>query len=43
MLPTPELYSADCGSYSISLHVLSPNDISAKQNFKIGPKIFPET
>ena len=30
-------YSADCGHYSITLHVLSPNDISAKQNFKIGP------
>lgn len=35
--PNPGTYSADCGSYSISLHVLSPNDISAKQNFKIGP------
>ncbi len=35
--PNPGTYSADCGNYSISLHVLSPNDISAKQNFKIGP------
>jgi len=35
--PDPETYTADCGHYSISLHVLSPNDISAKQNFKIGP------
>jgi len=35
--PNPGTYSADCGHYSISLHVLSPNDISAKQNFKIGP------
>jgi len=35
--PNPGTYSGDCGHYSISLHVLSPNDISAKQNFKIGP------
>lgn len=35
--PNPGTYSADCGHYSISLHVLSPSDISAKQNFKIGP------
>jgi hypothetical protein len=33
----PGVYTADCGHYFISLHVLSPNDISAKQNFKIGP------
>ena len=36
-VPNPGTYSADCGHYSISLHVFSPNDISAKQNFKIGP------
>jgi len=24
-------------SISFSLHMLSPNDVSAKQNFKIGP------
>lgn len=35
--PNPGTYTADCGHYSISLHVLSPDDISAKQNFKIGP------
>jgi len=35
--PNPGTYSADCGHYSISLHVLIPNGISAKQNFKIGP------
>jgi hypothetical protein len=35
--PNPGAYTADCGHYSISLHVISPNDISAKQNFKIGP------
>ncbi len=35
--PYPGTYSADCGHYSISLNVLSPNDISAKENFKIGP------
>jgi hypothetical protein len=35
--PSPGTFTADCGSYSISLHVLSPNDISAKENFKIGP------
>ncbi len=33
----PGAYTAGCGHYSISLHVLSPNDVSAKQNFKIGP------
>ena len=33
----PGAYTTDCGHYSISLHVLSPNDVSAKQNFKIGP------
>jgi hypothetical protein len=31
------LAHVDCGKYSITLHVLSPNDISAKKNFKIGP------
>jgi hypothetical protein len=36
-VPNAGTYTADCGHYSISLHVLSPNDISAKQNFKIGP------
>ncbi len=35
--PSPGAYTADCGNYSIRLHVLSPNDIAAKQNFKIGP------
>ena len=35
--PNSGTYSADCGYYSISLHVISPNDILAKQNFKIGP------
>jgi len=35
--PNAGTYPADCGHYSIRLHVLSPNDISAKQNFKIGP------
>ena len=35
--PNPGAYTTDCGHYSISLHVLSPNDISAQQNFKVGP------
>ena len=28
-------YNVDCGHYTITLHILSPNDISAKKNFKI--------
>ena len=36
--PNPgTLAHLDCGKYTITLHVLSPNDISAKKNFKIGP------
>jgi len=36
--PNPgALAHVDCGKYSITLHVLTPNDISAKKNFKIGP------
>jgi hypothetical protein len=36
--PNPgTLAHIDCGKYTIALHVLSPNDISAKKNFKIGP------
>ncbi len=35
--PDPGAYTADCGNYSITLHVLSPNDMSAKQNFKVEP------
>jgi hypothetical protein len=33
--PDPGAYSVDCGSYSVTLHVLSPNDMSATQNFKV--------
>lgn len=36
-VPGPGAYKADCGSYSITLHVLSPNDASATRNFKIEP------
>ncbi len=35
--PDPGAYKADCGNYTITLHVLSPNDISASQNFKVKP------
>lgn len=35
--PSPGAYSVDCGNYSITLHVLSPNDITAMQKFKIKP------
>ncbi len=31
----PGAYSADCGNYKITLHVLSPNDVSATKKFKI--------
>jgi len=35
--PDPGAYNVDCGNYTITLHILSPNDISAKKNFKISP------
>ncbi len=35
--PSPGAYTADCGHYKITLHVLSPNDTSASKSFKIGP------
>ena len=35
--PDPGAYSADCGHYTITLHVLSPNDISGSKNFKVEP------
>ncbi len=35
--PSPGAWTADCGKYTVTLHVLSPNDISASKNFKIGP------
>jgi hypothetical protein len=33
----PGAYSVDCGNYSITLHVLSPNDVSATKKFKVKP------
>lgn len=36
-VPGPGAYTADCGNYSITLHILNPNDTSAKKNFKIEP------
>jgi hypothetical protein len=33
----PGAYTADCGDYSITLHVLSPNDISAEDEFSVEP------
>jgi len=35
--PYPGAYSVDCGTYNITLHILSPNDVSAMQKFKIQP------
>jgi uncharacterized protein YraI len=35
--PDPGSYSSDCGHFSITLHVLSPNDISATKKYKVGP------
>jgi hypothetical protein len=35
--PDPGAYTADCGNYTITLHVLSPNDTSASKNFKVKP------
>lgn len=35
--PDPGVYKADCGNYTITLHVLSPNDISASYKFKVKP------
>jgi uncharacterized protein YgiM (DUF1202 family) len=35
--PDPGAYSTDCGHYSITLHVLSPNDISATKKFSVSP------
>ncbi len=33
--PDPGAYNVDCGHYTITLHVLSPNDVSATKKFKI--------
>jgi hypothetical protein len=33
----PGALSVDCGNYSITLHVLSPNDISGTKKFKVKP------
>jgi len=33
--PNPGAYSVDCGNYNITLHVLSPNNISATKKFKV--------
>ena len=33
----PGALSVDCGNYSITLHVLKPNDISATKKFKVKP------
>ncbi len=35
--PSPGAYSADCGHYTIALHVTSPNDLSATKSYKISP------
>jgi hypothetical protein len=35
--PDPGAYNVDCGSYSVTLHVLGPNDISATKKFKVKP------
>jgi hypothetical protein len=34
-VPSPGAYNVDCGSYKITLHILSPNDTSAGKKFKV--------
>jgi len=36
-VPDPGADHVDCGSYTIRLHVLSPNDKSGKDDFSVGP------
>jgi len=36
-VPDPGAYTADCGNYSITLHVIAPNDQSAEDDFSVGP------
>ena len=35
--PDDGTYSTDCGHFTITLHVLSPNDVSGSKNFKVEP------
>lgn len=35
--PDPGAYTTDCGHFTITLHVLSPNDTSDSQKFKVEP------
>jgi SH3-like domain-containing protein len=35
--PDPGAYKVDCGNYTVTLHVLSPNDVSASKKFKVKP------
>jgi uncharacterized protein YraI len=35
--PDEGAYKTDCGHFTITLHVLSPNDVSASKNFKVEP------
>lgn len=35
--PDPGAYSTDCGHYTITLHVASPNDVSATKKFSVEP------
>lgn len=35
--PDPGAYTTDCGHFTITLHVLSPNDTSVSQKFKVEP------
>jgi hypothetical protein len=35
--PDPGAYKTDCGHFTIILHVLSPNDVSASKKFKVEP------
>lgn len=34
-VPNPGAYNVDCGNYKLTLHVISPNSISASKNFKV--------
>jgi hypothetical protein len=35
--PDQGAYSVDCGNYNLTLHILSPNDVSATTKFKVQP------
>ncbi len=34
-VPNPGAYNVDCGNYTVTLHVVSPNDLSASKTFTV--------